>query len=141
MPLFQRGGVLVLAALSWGLLAGCGPKDGVSRASVTGSVTLDGAPVPTGVILFIPQAGVIGPPVQIVIDKGVYRSDAAAGPTIGMNSVQISAVRKTGKIITVEGNKVEETEVYIPKRYNENSELSSDIKAGENKFDFALQSK
>ena len=63
-------GALALAAL-WLALPGCGGGGG--KAKVTGTVTLDGKPLPAGTIAFIPEKG---PAVAASIRDGVYTAAA-----------------------------------------------------------------
>lgn len=120
-------------------LFGCGDKSQVRRAAVEGSVTFDNEPVEQGVILFVPDVGVVGPPVQVMITKGKYTAPAATGPTVGRNSVQITANRKTGKERLVQGVQAEEVVQFIPDKYNTETTLQATIVPGENSIDFDLQ--
>lgn len=58
----KRSGYWMLAALAATLFAGCG-EETLSLAPVSGKVTLDGKPVPSGVVIFSPDAdqGTTGP--------------------------------------------------------------------------------
>ena len=62
---------------------------------------------------------------------------------IGKNTVQINAVRKTGKKIQSPFGPglIDEVAEAIPKRYNTKSEISREVKPGNNQFDFDLTSK
>jgi hypothetical protein len=125
------------------ICCGCGsPGEEVQRAAVTGTVTFDGEPVATGMILFVPEPGVKGPPVPVTIIAGEFQTDAAKGPTVGSNGIQITATRKTGKVITFQGEQSDEIVQYIPARYNERSELRQVVSAteSENRFSFQLTS-
>ncbi len=119
--------------------AGCS-RDEVVRASVDGNVTFDGKPVESGTILFIPEPGVVGPPVQVMIENGKYASPESSGPTVGQNAVQIFAVRKTGRILKIEGQESAEEVQYIPKKYNDESTEKVEIQSGKNHFDYELKS-
>jgi hypothetical protein len=123
-----------------GVLAGCSGSE-VVRASVEGTVSFDGQPVESGMILFIPQPGVVGPPVQVMIEKGKYASPKSTGPTVGLNAVQLIAVRKTGRILKIEGQDSAEEVQYLPKKYNEASKEMAEIKPGVNQFNYELKSK
>lgn len=81
--------LLAMAMLS---LAGCG-GDGVDRHPVSGTVTYDGKPVPTGSITFIPDASVgkIAPTTYAKIENGVFKTDPAKSPTKGKYKVQVNA--------------------------------------------------
>jgi len=121
------------------LLNSCGKPS--NRAGVSGFVTCDGQPVEDGLIQFTPAPGVDGPLVQIQIQQGKYESPQVTRPTIGKNSVQITATKKTGKKVNnIMGEATDEQFQYIPARYNSDSELTVDIQPGNNQFDFKLSS-
>ncbi|QDT40585.1 hypothetical protein Pan241w_06420 [Gimesia alba] len=129
-------------------LCGCfgGSAEQIERATVSGTVTLDGKPLPEGSIQFIPDVDASGKPlrgkaVQAQITEGAYRLEAGQGPTVGMNQVLINASKKTGKFQESDGQKTEILKQYLPAKYNTNSTLKYDIKTGENTADFALESK
>lgn len=126
--------------LSCVLLAGCG-GDGIPRAAVQGTVTYDGEPVESGVIMFIPETVA---PVALKITAGQYDTDSDVndrrGAVIGHCSVQIFANRPTGKIYTdvMTGEKMEETKQFVPAKYNERTELTAEVEAGQQTIDFHL---
>jgi hypothetical protein len=122
------------AALFFGLIlaqAGCGSQ----IYTVSGTVNLDGAPIPKGHITFVPEdsgSGGGGP-----ITNGHYSVAVPAGKT----KVQISA-SKLQKLPEGEKGmygKTEEMRDYIPSKYNANTELKADI-TGSTKLDFDLKS-
>jgi hypothetical protein len=82
--------LLFLAAL------GCSGSD---RAAVAGKVTFDGRPLEQGRIMFVPDSANPGPTAGGPIVNGSYNVPAKNGVFIGKNTVQINAVRKTGKRI------------------------------------------
>jgi hypothetical protein len=112
-------------------VAGCNSK-GAGRASVSGKVTFDGQPVGTGQIVFEPAGtGRLGI-AQIV--NGIYAMPAEQGPTSGSYIIRITADRPTGKTAkgpasSGEQSSAEVYEQYIPLKYNEQSELRTDIGA------------
>ncbi len=131
--------IFVFALLLCGTVAGCG-KSGPARASVSGTVTFDGAPVEEGMIEFIPFPGVVGPPVQIAIKDGKFSSPKDSGPTVGKNNVQITAMKKTGKKVkTIMGEESDEVVQYIPPQYNQLTQLNTEITTGTNNVDFELK--
>jgi len=125
--------VFALALLT--AMIGCG-ESGPERAEVRGTVTLDGTPVESGSISFIPIEGT----------NGAYHLTRSDGPVIGKHRVQILASRPTGRQIEAgEGADdpnamIDEIEMYIPPEYNTKSKLTADIESGTNQVDFALQS-
>lgn len=135
----------LLTPVCWALclivsLAGCSGND-VVRASVEGTVSFDGKPIESGMVLFIPQPGVVGPPVQVMIENGKFSSSRSTGPTVGLNAVQFIAVRKTGRILKIEGQESAEEIQYLPKKYNDASKEVTEIKSGTNRFSYELTSK
>jgi hypothetical protein len=129
-----------VSALLCTAVAGCG---GTTRTSVSGKVTFDGEPVPTGQIVFEP----IGPGrVGIAqIADGAYNMPPEQGPTAGSYIVRITANRPTGrKAAGGRGNErktqMDQYEQFIPARYNEQSELKAEVGEGEIIRDFALTS-
>ena len=110
---------------SWAVFAclclGCGGPD---VAKVAGTVTLDGTAVPEGEILFVPtDPGV--PPQQVMIVGGNFSGEITPGP----KKVKITAWRDSGKVDPVMGNAAKVQ--YLPARYNDATELTADIKAGQ----------
>ena len=118
-------------------IAGCGGGDSLNRGSVSGKVTLDGQPVETGSISFLPTDGTQGPMAAGQISKGQYSIAAKVGPVVGKYSVQIEAFRDTGKK-NEGGSPI--SEPMIPPQYNSQTTLKVEIKKGANTHDFTLQS-
>jgi len=123
------------------LLAGCG-GDGIPRAAVQGTVTYEGEPVESGVIMFISETVA---PIALKITDGHYDSESDVndrrGAVIGHCTVQIFANRKTGKMYTdvMTGDKMEETKQFLPAKFNERTELTADIEPGQQTIDFHLE--
>ena len=119
---------LTLCALT---LSGCfgGSQDGLERAVITGTISFDGQPLPEGKA------------VQAIITNGVYSLEADQGPVVGANKIMVNATRKTGKFQNFDGVKTEIMQQYIPAKYNADSTLRYEVKAGENTADFSLQTR
>lgn len=119
---------------------GCSRSD---RAAVSGQVTLDGSSVENGVISFIPADGNSSRAAWAEIKSGRYAIPAKLGAGIGINRVEVSWPRKTGKMRPAlpPAPPVEEAVEAIPPRYNCRSELRVEIKPGSNQADFQLKSK
>ena len=115
-------------------VAGCG-TGGPKTVPVSGSVTFAGQPVADGEIAFRSADGAkaswAGP---IVAGRYAIKS------TVGPKRVEIIAVRpKPGAQPKASGEGVI-NEMYIPARYNLESELTADVTAaGPNDFDFKLE--
>jgi hypothetical protein len=137
--------------LAIGALFGCGsrPPDPFNRAAVAGEVTLDGAALADGDILFIPLSG--GTMAGGKIKGGKYKLARHEGPSVGPNRVEIRSVQPTGRIIesnvTPEGDgapgdgKVMEHKELVPRRFNNESELKVEVQKGaDNSANFRLES-
>ena len=83
----------LIVALS---LFGC-DGDGLQRATVRGTVTVDGQPLQSGSIALLPQPGTKGPSVGGAIESGSYVLAGDSGPVRGSYRVEIRATRKTGR--------------------------------------------
>ena len=119
------------------LVAGCTPKPkGLpDLAPVTGTVTMDGQPLPGASISFVSEAGAQAS-FGGTNETGKYElrySGPHRGATIGPNTVQIS---------TATNNPVgPDWKDPIPEKYNKKTELKVEVKPGQNTFDFDLKSK
>jgi hypothetical protein len=141
----MRQGACLAALLGFSLfvpLAGCSRSAG--RQSLEGTVTLDGAPLAEGSILFLPQRDTTSPTCGGKISQGQFSILPKDGAACGTFRVQITAVRTTGRRVTrpQDGQQMDETEQFIPARYNQSSELTATVgDTGCNRFEFALKSK
>lgn len=110
---------------------------------MSGQVTLDGAPIPDGQILFRPQPGVRGPTASAPIENGAYSIPAEHGPTAGTYAVVITADRPTGRQVQSEMIGSETTaqyEQYVPAQYNDRTSLTAEVAATREDLDFKLTS-
>ena len=119
---------------SLAILCGCGDA-GPQTYEVSGDVSVDNQPLEEGYITFNPtqpdDPAAAGP-----ITKGKYKFKV----TPGSKKVEITANRR------LEGKKdalgMQMTEQYLPKKYNQQSELKAEITEGENSaVDFDLKVK
>jgi hypothetical protein len=126
------------AALTLAFIVGCnlGP-----RAPVTGKVTYDGQQVDAGGIAFLPMAeGSDGVRATGLIQNGRYALDGASGPMPGKYRVEIFWHKKTGNKVRGEGGRPKDEVVEgLPAKYNAESELTVEVQAGRNTFDFDLK--
>lgn len=130
------------AMLVAALVSGCGGAGG--RQAIEGTVTLDGVPLEKGQITFVPQGDTKGPTAGAEIVGGKFTIAAAGGPFAGKFRVEITASRPGGMKVPdrMTGKLVDGYEQFIPTRYNAESQLSADVKAGvENRFEFAVNLK
>lgn len=120
------------------VVVGCttGEQDDLPREAVSGVVTLDGKPLPAGLIRFAPQPP--GPTEGgTLVRDGAFSIDRANGLVPGHYVVSIQANEKSGEP-RKEGQRVETgggrvgrpLKELIPARYNAKSELKVDIKSG-----------
>jgi len=127
----------ILLALSALVLAiGCSQGDMPDIGYVEGTVTLDGNPVANALVTFQPEHA--RPSYGRTDDSGHYElsyTDDAKGATIGAHTVSISTASGGDPDQDIPASK--ET---IPAKYNANTELKADVKAGDNEIDFPLES-
>jgi hypothetical protein len=131
-----RRGRFIVALVVTGLIAvGCSQR-GFELAPVTGTVTMDGEPLPHALVRFLPQEGTVNRPSTGVTNMdGSYRllySAREEGAIVGPVNVEIT----TGD--------PEQPKLYpetIPSKYNIETTLKRDVASGENIFDFDLESK
>jgi hypothetical protein len=127
------GAGVFLAALL--VLVGCGEK----TTTVSGTVTLDGKPLPEGAISFFPKDGQ-APTAGSTIKDGQYSAKLSPCPM----KVTISAPKVVGtkKIYDTPDSPVMPiTKEALPAKYNEESTLELEVKPGPNRKDFELTSK
>jgi hypothetical protein len=127
----------LLVTLSSFAMTGCGDS---SRAGVQGTVTLDGAPVDGGRIMFIPTDSK-GHNAYADIKEGKYEVAADKGPSLGTHKVEILWYKKTGKKVVGSDppNLVEEKVQLIPEKYNTKSSVKEEIKPGMNTINYDLK--
>jgi hypothetical protein len=122
-------------------ITGCSGASGPKRFPIEGSVTLDGQPLETGSVTFVPQGGSTA--TSATIENGAFFADEKTGLPPGNYRVEIMSTRKTGRKIPGPGpdGQVDEVEQIIPARYNTQSELVAGVEDKEtNRFEFELSS-
>jgi hypothetical protein len=125
----MRSSVILLVLLMIPL-AGCG-SGGPQVAPVTGTVTLDGKPLPNAEVVFAPVDGG-RPSTARTVDGGQYEllfKRGQPGASVGPHTVRIWI-----------STEVVKNPPKIPARYDSQSELKRDVKSGENVFDFNIES-
>jgi hypothetical protein len=136
----QRAALLALSFVTMvGLLVGCSSNDGPPTGEVYGKVTLDGMPAPDGSITFVSQDGKM-PTTGTEIKSGAY----AATVPVGMVRVEIRMSKSTGKkklYNTPDSPSQDVLTEILPERYHKNSELTVEVKRGNNEKDWDLKSK
>ncbi|SIN73474.1 hypothetical protein SAMN05444166_0524 [Singulisphaera sp. GP187] len=132
----------------WLGAGGCSESDGLPREAVAGSVSIDGKPLRSGLITFMPS----GPdtPTQggAAVVQGQYSIEKAHGLVPSKYTVRISGLddtpEKTEKV-SVSNNAPGMAPVLakeaVPSIYNSRSILTADVTSGgNNKFIFDLTS-
>lgn len=120
----------ILAAMSLCLIAGCG-ESGPQLGDVSGTVTVDGQPVPGLSVQFEPKGGGPGSMGGTGSD-GKYKIQFRRGTTGAVVGTHVVRV-------TVAETEEEGPTVTIPDKYNTQSELTFDVKPGENTFDIQIE--
>jgi hypothetical protein len=131
------GGVLLIAA---GALLFSGFSK--PHPTVAGTVLLDGDPLPSGWIRFVPVEGTSGPDAGAVVEEGDYT--VTQGLVVGKYRVEIhgvkeSAIRQERDPLTPTQLTPAEVEA-VPPEYNAKSQLIHTVKPGTNTVDFPLRS-
>jgi hypothetical protein len=127
------------------LLCGCGESDPLGRHAISGSVSLDGAPVEKGNISFHPtEKGVTSS--GAVINAGKYSIAREKGLPVGEYRVTINAPKPgTGGQVAAEalpGDPVPPPQELIPPEWNVNSEQFIEVTdKGPFEFKFEVKSK
>lgn len=146
-----------LCAILFLLQAGCG-SDGPELGYVEGTVKLDGKPLPNVVLTFQPQKA--RPSYGKTDAEGKYHlvyTDELDGAVLGSHIVSISSADaggggeyegdyeedssyEKGKDYENTGNESEARGEKVPAKFNKNTELTREVKAGDNVIDFDLSS-
>jgi hypothetical protein len=128
------------------LLAGCSRSGELKMSTVSGNVTYRGKPIQEGEIRFIPTGDTKGPTSAGSILDGRYEVTARGGVPVGTHRVEVRAFRvKSSPKPTQDlpgmapGGGLKEQ--YLPKQYNERSDLKATIDSGRSKVtrDFDLK--
>ena len=122
-----------LGALVWlpfVMLVGC-QFDTSNRCSVQGNVTLDGAPLPKGFIVFLPEPTAKTPMSAGLIQQGTFHIKATDGPGAGKHKIEIWPASR--RDVAADKHSA------IPSKYNEFTTLSVTMSEEQtNQFDFQL---
>lgn len=132
------------------LISGCsdaGGYDGPQRAAVSGTVNLDGAPMPYGMIEFVGTGE--GRRANTLVSNGSYSIDEENGPNLGEYKVQIMGYAKAPPESSGESDEGEDADSesepdlgpqVLGPEFNTKTTLTATIVAGENKCDFDVKS-
>jgi hypothetical protein len=116
------------------LTAGCGSN--YVGVNLTGKIMVDGTPIEDGFISITPLEGNRGVGIRVPISNGNYK---AKNVPVGKAMVSFTAVKKTGKKVTVMGVESDEQVSVIPDKYKEG--LETEIVADQQTLDFELTTK
>lgn len=132
--------IALTLAICLGLASGCGGPsyEGAKRGAVSGTVTLDGNPLPYGSILFMAQDARM---TSAVIQDGAYAIPEEQGPNVGECTVQITGYAQAPVSGETADDNAPAPQQIVPPQYNTGSTLKVTIAAGPNKHDFDLTSK
>ncbi len=142
----RRWAMAASLLVSWGVIGCGGGDDGLDRQPVTGTITLDGAPLETGTIRFLPESAEAATETSTAIDAGAYAFDKATGPVPGTYKVSISSI-KGSDFELPQGKMPGEvhpppTKDKVPAAYNVKTTLTATITAGHtDPINFTLNSK
>ena len=120
-------------------MSGCGSAKEPERASIKGTVTLDGQPVDGGYITFQNSTVASGG----TIKNGEFNQTGNEGLLLGDYTVRFNWMKPTGKKVLEpdSGQETDELAEVIPAKHNSQSTEKATIKSGENLFKFVLTSK
>ena len=144
--------MVIVVGVSLLFQPGCGGlSDQPELGQVTGTITLNGKPLSGIAVVFQPESG--RPAKGMTDAQGKYELTYirhTKGTKIGPNRVEIAPSEEGDEAAEELANSDEESKSTtkrpssgkptIPIRYNVRSELTADVKAGENTFDFKLES-
>lgn len=129
----QTLSVLALAIV----LTGCGPDDGM--VSVSGTITIDGRPVPEGSITFTPLDGK-GRPGGGAFENGQFSTRAVPGETaVQIHGHEVIKIPNPTKEQVERGLDTDRKNI-VPSVYNTQSKLRVDVSEENNTFNFDLTS-
>jgi hypothetical protein len=145
-PRFRSSAYSLIPAFLLTSLAGCGESDKLPREPISGSVTVEGKPLKSGLITFIPNESNTPTQGGALILEGKYSVPKNQGLVPGKYRIIITSPDdKPAEIVDKANNApgmppLPAKEV-IPKQYNSESLLSAEVTAGgKNVFEFNLVS-
>ncbi len=129
--------ILCLTAV-FATLCGCSSSDRPEIGTVTGTLTLDGQPLPQAIVYFTPEGG--GRPSTAITDDAgryelVYMGDVK-GAKVGTHTVRCSTARE---VEDAQGKATQAKEL-VPEKYRDESQLKIDVVPGPQVHDLTLTS-
>lgn len=121
-------------------VSGCS-TEAIERATVSGKVTVDGKPLSSGQIRFLPTSEKGGPVWSAWIKDGSYTTEGTKGTPVGELRVEINGFRTpawyrpSGAPAPGEEEVMIPQEQYLAAKYNVQSELKMNIAPGSGKVE------
>lgn len=128
-----------MAATAAIALCGCESSQPSNVGRVSGKITLEGQPLPDALVKFSPVKPGGSSALGKTDSDGNYKLSYASGiegAEIGENRVSISTYAEGDPDGDPPQPRVPEK---VPLKYNDQTELTADVKAGDNQFDFPLK--
>jgi hypothetical protein len=125
--------------LAWplicGFVCGCdGPPEAFTRGAVQGTVTLDGQPLNSAIIRFVPTGSTVGPKTEFPVNEGEFTAVKSLGPPVGAHRVEIDLIDQQWQIDDEEAiaklqksPRTRITRPTLPERYHRSSTLTATI--------------
>src|SRR5687768_9789455 len=138
MSILNRRPLLSLRTWAVLLITAVGCSQDTTHGVVNGTVTLDGAPLSSGLIRFIPEDGQ-SPSADATISDGSFEAKVP----VGKKQVTISAPKVVGQrkmYETPDSPTVDVVEELLPEQYNVRSTLTLTVSPGEQPASFELHS-
>lgn len=139
--------VILVAAAPLCSCGGSREQSGPPTAAISGTVTLDGAPLAQGLVRFVPIEGTPGPKTTVPVTDGRFTADRAHGPIVGRHRIEIESTDDGGYPLDDETAPQRLREagitripfVRVPEIYNSRSTLVEVVtETGPNEFQFQL---
>jgi len=109
------------------VIYGCQPRDtGPHRVLVSGNVTWNGQPLEKGMIHLLPVDGPQANMSGAEIKNGAYKVSNKGGLLPGAYRVEFTATRSAPPVTLADGSQID-YEQYLPKKFNEQSEITLTI--------------
>lgn len=140
MDSLRRYGCLLLM-IGAGLFAGCGSTDRPELGSVTGTVTMDGQPLPNVWVMFNPTTGG-RTSIARTNEQGEYKMmylEGTPGVNIGSHQVVIVTYNED-EVEEMRANTGSPVKDPIPAKYNTQTTLTAEVTDGKHVIDFPLSS-
>lgn len=133
------------------LSSGCGHDDGLQRNAISGTITIDGAPLKSGAVRLIPIEPDTGPGTMAKVTEGAFQFTEENGPIAAQHRVEIEATEHQAFAIDDEAAFASFVKFTgrsplarnpIPAIYNSASTLTANIEnIDDQKFVFELKSR